>query len=304
MRALLLAVIVLASGCASLPRATQSGRLLDVWSKISDKSYIRTRGIGGVPAGTTGQTARRGASRNAGLVAARYELLSVIKGVKLSGGITIAQLMEKDSVVRELADDLVRGGEEVQTEWLNDDGCVITLELRRATVERLIQEKSDRERGLEARIAKDIKEIEGLKRLVALQGFNAADPDMIEALLVKKNAMANAQTWMERIWDDHGALPGEHSLQSEMGGAIKAAEDANAIDLSALRDAFRKSREYQSSPQFKKDLQDASDLVLSSHGGGDEWQARMNQKRVDSPASKEDVRFMSASELSYYLGTR
>jgi hypothetical protein len=201
-RPLLLAVALLASGCASLPRATQGGKLLDVWSKISDKSYIRTRGVGAVPAGAIGQTARRGVSRNAALLAARYELLSVIKGVKLSGGITVAQLAEKDSLIRELANDLVMGGEEVQSEWLSDDGCVITLELRRATVERLIQEKSDRERGLEKRIAKDIREIEKLNRLLATAVHSEIldmDPDLVEAVHDKAVMVQVTQTHVDAL---------------------------------------------------------------------------------------------------------
>ncbi len=153
---------VLLSGCASVPRATSGGKVLDLWGQVSNKAYIRVRGIGATKPTAVGLTARRGASRDAALVAARYQLLSVIKGVKLEGGITMAQLMEKDSLIREIADEVVSGGDEVKTEWLADDGCVVTLELRRSKVERLINEKSKREKDLEQRVARAIAEIKRL----------------------------------------------------------------------------------------------------------------------------------------------
>lgn len=151
MRALL--VVVLLSGCAGAPpRATRGGKVLDIWSGISTKEFIRVRGMGTVPGQTVGQVARRGASRNSALVGARYQLLALVQGVKLEGGITLSQLMEQDSLIKEIANEIVAGGEEVLVEWLPDDGCVVTLELQRARVERLIQQKSEREKGLEQRV--------------------------------------------------------------------------------------------------------------------------------------------------------
>lgn len=158
----LILLSLLLSGCASVPRATSGGKVLDFWEKVSDKAYIRVRGIGATRPEARGLTARRGASRDAALVAARYQLLSVIKGVKLEGGVTMAQLMERDSLIREIADEVVSGGEEVLVEWLHDDGAVVTLELRRSKVERLINEKSKREKDLEQRVARSIEEIKRL----------------------------------------------------------------------------------------------------------------------------------------------
>lgn len=157
------ALLVSLSGCASVPHAVHGGRVLDIWTKMSTTEFIRVRGIGAAPTEVQGQTARRGASRNSALVAARYELLALIQGVKLEGGVTVSQLMEKDSLIREIANEVVSGGEEALVEWLPDGGCVVTLELRRSKVEHLIQQRSDRERGLEKRIAKDISEIGDLK---------------------------------------------------------------------------------------------------------------------------------------------
>lgn len=160
----MIALVVLLSGCASAPpRATKNGKVLDIWSGISTKDFIRVRGIGAVQPEIVGQVARRGASRNAALVSARYQLLALVRGVKLEGGVTISQLMEQDSLIREIANEIVAGGEEVLTEWLPDDGCVVTLELKRSKVERLIQEKSLHEKDLEQRVdyaARRIKYLE------------------------------------------------------------------------------------------------------------------------------------------------
>ncbi len=293
-------LVLTALGCSHVPRATENGNLKVLWSKISDKSYIRTRGIGVAPAKTRGLTARRGLSRSAALVDARFNLLAMIKGVRVSAGVTVAQLMEKDSLVQELANDVVRGGDEILTEWTADGGAVVTLELKRSTVERLINEKSEREKGLENRIAKDIKEIEDLKRLLALQGFNSADPDLVQAVLTKKNAMASAQVMMEALQARTDS--GDRPMLIEMQNAWNAVAAADALDLSELRDSSRKLREYMATPEAKKNARFMHDVELGSHGGGDEWQAKMNEKMGDSPASKDDVRFMSASQLSYYLG--
>lgn len=151
-RLIFFATFLSISGCTHVPRATQHGRVLDIWSGISTKDVIRVRGIGEVSPKAKGQTARRASSRNAALVGARYQLLSMIKGVKLEGGVTVAQLIEQDSLIREIANDVVQGGEEVLVEWLSDDAAVVTLELKRSNVDRLIQQKSEREKDLEFRV--------------------------------------------------------------------------------------------------------------------------------------------------------
>lgn len=188
MRALLAAAVLL-SGCAGVPRSTEHGEIKSVWSQISTKEFVRVRGIGAVPDGTLGQTARRGASRNASLVAARYELLALVKGVKLEGGVSIGQLMVNSDVVREIANDLVRGGEEVQTEWLADDGAVTTLELRRSTVERLIQRGSPRERALDA----EVKRLNRLLGVAIHNDFQGIDVDEVEAVRAKAEQVEAAQ---------------------------------------------------------------------------------------------------------------
>ena len=134
-----LCVCLVVSGCDER-KSVIKGRIKDAWGQISDKDYVRVRGIGAIPRGTVGFTNRRGLSRNAALVAARYEMLAVIKGIKVTGGLTVGKLMQKDSQIREVADRIIHGAEEVKAEWAEDDGCIVTLELKRADIEKLVEQ--------------------------------------------------------------------------------------------------------------------------------------------------------------------
>ncbi len=223
-------VLLLAlSGCASVPRATQGGRLLDIWSQVSTKESLRVRGICTATDWAKGRTSRRATSRNAALVAARYELLGVIKGVKLEGGVTMAQLMEKDSLIREIANEVVSGGDEVLTEWLPDDGCVVTLELKRSKVERLIHEKSQREKGLEKRVAKDIAEINRLNAEIIKIGQNKMkvfwqidDVNELDQLMkVTSKAAAEAKTSTEMIMAGHSMLNLLQQMQEQEDAGLR-----------------------------------------------------------------------------------
>lgn len=193
---------IMIAGCAGVPRATKGGALKDLWGSISTKDYIRTRGIGVPPLGATGRTHRRGASRSAALGMARYELLAIVSGVKLSGGVTIAQLAERDSLIRELADDLVKGAHEVLTEWTETDDCVVTLEMRKSTVERLIEKKSRREMDLEKRLGwqtlavLDLKEqLQEATAPTENEGQSTADHDVTEAQNSAQNAALCEPCW-------------------------------------------------------------------------------------------------------------
>lgn len=193
---------IMISGCASVPRATEGGVLKDFWTKISTGDVIRVRGVGAAPAGAKGQTHRRAASRNAALSMARYELLATVRGIKISGGVTLAQLAERDSLIRELANDIVKGGEEILTEFLADDGAVCTLELKRSTVERLINEKSQREKDLEKRLGwqtlavLDLKEqLQEAKAPRENEGQSTADLEVIEPQSSVQNAATCEPCW-------------------------------------------------------------------------------------------------------------
>ena len=131
-------VVGMLSACHAARSSLSGGVVRDTWGQVSDKNTIRVRGIGAAPEGVKDLTRRRGRARNAALVAGRYEMLALLKGVMVRGGVNVGGLMEKDSHIREVADRIISGAEEVATEWAKDDGCVVTLEIDRVKVEKML----------------------------------------------------------------------------------------------------------------------------------------------------------------------
>jgi hypothetical protein len=74
-------------------------------------------------------TQRKATSRNAAIVQAQYEMLSIIKGVELEGGIAVERAMETDSELNTRINAVIKGADVVKTEWTEDDGCVVTLRI-------------------------------------------------------------------------------------------------------------------------------------------------------------------------------
>jgi hypothetical protein len=94
-----------------------------------NKKFLEAVGIGAADSTLTNGTQRKATSRNAAIVAAQYEMLSMIKGVELEGGIRVEKAVETDSVLQTKIDAAIKGAEIVKSEWTNDDGCVVTLRL-------------------------------------------------------------------------------------------------------------------------------------------------------------------------------
>lgn len=93
------------------------------------KKYLEAVGIGAADSTLTNSTQRKATSRNAAIVAAQYEMLSMVKGVELEGGIRVERAIETDSVLQTKIDAAIKGAEIIKSEWTNDDGCVVTLRL-------------------------------------------------------------------------------------------------------------------------------------------------------------------------------
>lgn len=133
--------LALLSACAHDRRAlTKDQTLKNIWEQPSDAETIRLRGIGAAPPNATGETQRRGLARQAALASARYEGLALLRGIKVTGGISVEKLMEKDSRITEIANAVISGLEEVQTEWTSDSGCVVLLELKRSQLDKMLMD--------------------------------------------------------------------------------------------------------------------------------------------------------------------
>jgi hypothetical protein len=125
--------VVMFSGCASNAgkgTVAKNGEIEREWVEqgITD-NFIFARGIGAADQKMDNKTQRMATSRNASIVNAQYNMLSVIKGVKLEGGITVEKAMETDSILATSIDASIKGAQVVRSEWTADDGCVVVLRL-------------------------------------------------------------------------------------------------------------------------------------------------------------------------------
>lgn len=117
-------------GCGGRQAYVKKGEIQKTLEQESvQKKYLEAIGIGAADQTMTNTTQKRATSRNAAVVAAQYEMLSMIKGLDLEGGIRVEKAMETDSVLQTKIDASIKGAEIIKSEWTNDDGCLVTLRL-------------------------------------------------------------------------------------------------------------------------------------------------------------------------------
>jgi hypothetical protein len=122
--------LLLLNACSSVQTHTKGGELKKTLEgEIQDTDFIQTIGIGAADQKMDNKTQKQATSRTAAIVMAQYEMVGIIKGLQIEGGITVSQAMEKDSKISALVNESVKGAEVVKTEWTADDGCIITLRL-------------------------------------------------------------------------------------------------------------------------------------------------------------------------------
>ncbi|MDE2490996.1 MAG: hypothetical protein KGM24_09110 [Elusimicrobia bacterium] len=123
----------LASACAGVPRQLKDGRVPDVLNERPDRSsYFEAIGIGASDPSLPTETQRRALARDAAIVKAQYDLLSMIKGVRLEGGYKVSRAIAVDSSLESKVDASIRGAEVLKSEFTKDGGCVVTLRLPKA----------------------------------------------------------------------------------------------------------------------------------------------------------------------------
>jgi hypothetical protein len=125
------------AGCSSVKTRLVNGRVPDVINEKPEKSsYYEAIGIGaGDPALAT-VTQRRSLSRDAAIVKAQYELLSLIKGVELDGGYTVSRAISVDSKLATRVHESIRGAQVLKSEFTDDGGCVVTVRLPKEELQR------------------------------------------------------------------------------------------------------------------------------------------------------------------------
>lgn len=130
--------MVVMSGCGGVKSRVKGGEISRTMDEegITD-SYIQVVGIGAADETLTNKTQRMATSRQAAIVEAQYQLLSVVKGLQLEGGIVVEKAMQTDSKLTTSINESIKGAETLKTEWTEDDGCVVTMRLDKKKLKKL-----------------------------------------------------------------------------------------------------------------------------------------------------------------------
>lgn len=126
------------SACGGVKSRVKKGEISRSMDEqgITD-AYVQAVGIGAADETLTNKTQRMATSRQAAIVEAQYQLLSVIKGINLEGGITVEKAMQTDSMLTTSINDAIKGAEILKSEWTDDDGCVVTMRLDKKKLKKL-----------------------------------------------------------------------------------------------------------------------------------------------------------------------
>lgn len=132
--------IVGLSGCGGVPSRVHNGAVDQVINQDpAAGAYLVSIGMGGADPDLSSDTQRKALSRDAAIVKAQYEMLSMIKGVTLKGGIKVERALEKDSSLEATIMDAIRGAEIVKSEFTSDNGCVVTLRLPKSRLAKMMK---------------------------------------------------------------------------------------------------------------------------------------------------------------------
>lgn len=129
-RLVVLAVLGLMTGCAGIESRVKKGQMQETINQDPVRwRFVEAIGIGASDPALPSVTQRKALARDAAIVKAQYELLSMIKGVEVEGGITVDRALEKDSSLKTRLKETIRGAEILKSEFTSDNGCVVTLRL-------------------------------------------------------------------------------------------------------------------------------------------------------------------------------
>jgi len=140
--AAILALLVLVAGCSGVSPRLRQGRVPNtIDEKPERRGYFEAIGIGASDPALPTETQRKALARDAAIVKAQYELLAMVKGVELEGGIRVERALEKDSSLATRIKETIRGAEVLKSEFTTDNGCVVTLRLSKARLAKLMGAK-------------------------------------------------------------------------------------------------------------------------------------------------------------------
>jgi hypothetical protein len=109
----------------------------DIEQNMVTSSWIQAIGIGASDPSLPTETQRKALSRDAAIVKAQYEMLSLLKGVEIEGGITVSQAIEKDSTLDARLKAVLKGAEIMRSQFTKDNGCLVTLRMPKKRLEQM-----------------------------------------------------------------------------------------------------------------------------------------------------------------------
>jgi len=127
------------AGCAGVESRVREGKVPQALDQKPVRGgFIEAIGIGASDPALPTETQRKALARDAAIVKAQYELLSMVKGVTLEGGVSVSRALETDSVLAAKVSAAIVGAEVRKSEFTADNGCVVTLRLPRRRLEELM----------------------------------------------------------------------------------------------------------------------------------------------------------------------
>ncbi len=136
---LLVGLMLAMTGCGGVPSRLRHGQVQATIDQAPDqRAYLEAVGIGASDPSLKTDTQRKALARDAAIVKAQYELLSMIKGVELEGGVTVDRAMETDSSLAARLKQTIAGAEILKSEFTEDNGCVVTMRLPKKRVEKMM----------------------------------------------------------------------------------------------------------------------------------------------------------------------
>lgn len=136
---ILLLTAGLMTGCGGVQSRVVKGAVqTTIDQKPEHYGYVEAIGIGAADPDLATDTQRKSLARDAAIVKAQYELLSMVKGVTLEGGYTVERAIEEDSSLESRVLDTIKGAEVLKSEFTSDNGCVVTLRLPKKRLEQMM----------------------------------------------------------------------------------------------------------------------------------------------------------------------
>jgi hypothetical protein len=123
--------VLIVSGCASIQNdnVSKEGEINRTLVEGKAKDGITVTGIAAADTKLTSKTQRMATSRKAAIIEAQQQLLGQLKGAQLTNGDTVENAMLSDARTRSEIDGLIKGAKIIKTEWVEDDGCSIILNI-------------------------------------------------------------------------------------------------------------------------------------------------------------------------------